>query len=269
MSFRRSAIGFSLALASLCVPALVAAQELAQVAPQQLRRVDPPSPSMSAKELEARGEELCGQKYYADAMDYFSAAIEKHDSAQLRNKMGIAQLQMMRFSESKKSFEKAIKLNKAYPEAYNNLGVVFYMSKNNGKAIKYYERAIKIQPLSASFHSNLGTVLFDRKEFNKAAQEYARAMQLDPLIFERQSRNGVSIKSMNPADRAQYAYTIAKLYLHTGDVTHCLLYLRKAQEEGIVLSKKLDSDPAFSQYRKDPRFMAVMNHQPMELPDPQ
>lgn len=251
----------------ICLPGLLSAQQMAQLAPEQLRRVEPPSATLSAQQLEFRGDELCSQKYYADAMDYFRAAIEKHDSAPLRNKMGIAELQMMRFSEAKKNFERALKLNKQYSEAYNNLGVVYYMNKNNRKAVKNYEKAIKIEPLFASFHSNLGTALFDRKQYNKAAQEYARAMQLDPLIFERHSRNGISLKSMNPEDRAQYAYTIAKLYLHTGDVTKCLLYLRKAQEEGIVLSKKLDSDPAFSHYRKDPRFLAVMNHEPLELPD--
>src|SRR5581483_1075537 len=45
--------------------------------PTQLRRIEPPSPTASVKELEERGDILRAEKYYADAIDYYQAAIKK------------------------------------------------------------------------------------------------------------------------------------------------------------------------------------------------
>src|SRR5438445_756167 len=47
-----------------------------QVGPP-VRRIEPPSLTASAEELELRGDELRGEKAYADAMDYFRAALAK------------------------------------------------------------------------------------------------------------------------------------------------------------------------------------------------
>ncbi len=256
----------TLALSTLAFATIVCSQT-AQTTPEQLRRVDPPSPTATAKQLEARGDELRGVKFYADAIDYFHAAIEKQDSAPLRNKLGISELEMMRYHDAKKDFERAIKLDKNYAEAYNNLGVIYYADDhNNRRAVRSYEHAIKINPNHASFHSNLGTALFARKQFEKAAKEYQRAMEIDPTIFEHHSRFGMTAQ-LTPGDRGQFAFTIAKLYLRAGDIQRCLLYLRKAQEEGVKVAEKLATDPAFENVRSDPRFVAVIRHQPTEGPE--
>lgn len=243
--------------------------QIAQTTPEQLRRVEPPNPSATVPELERRGDELRFYKFYADAGDYYLAAIAKHDSAVLRNKLGIAELNMMRYRDSKKAFERAIKLDNHYAEAFNNLGVIYYADDhNNRKAIRNYEKAIKLNDQMASFYSNLGTALFASRKYEKAAKEYQRAMEIDPTIFEHHSRFGTTA-NLTPADRGQFAFTIAKLYLHSGDIQHCLLYLRKAQEEGIKVSQKLASDPAFHSYQNDPRFVAVIRHEAIaEAPDP-
>src|SRR3954468_5513501 len=126
--------------------------------PAQLRRIEPPPPNATAFQLEERGDILRAEKYYADAIDYYQAAIRKSNSpAPLFNKAGIAELQMLHFNEAKHLFERAIKANPKYPEATNNLGVVYYNTRSYRKAIKFYNKAIAIESDSASFHSNLGT----------------------------------------------------------------------------------------------------------------
>src|SRR5512144_806621 len=82
------------------------------------RRVEPPSPTASAQELETRGDELRSDKYFLDAVDYYRAALAKAPSAVLYNKRGIAELQMQRFKESIADFERAIKLNRQEPDFY-------------------------------------------------------------------------------------------------------------------------------------------------------
>jgi tetratricopeptide (TPR) repeat protein len=236
--------------------------------PAQLRRIEPPSLGASAQQLEDRGDVLRAEKYYADAIDYYEAAIRKSTSpAQLYNKEGIAQLQMLHWDEAKRLFERARKANARYPEATNNLGVVYYNTRSYRKAIRFYNQAISFNAQAASFHSNLGTAYFAARKYGKATQEYATALSIDPEIFERHSQAGITAHMSSPEDRALYSYVIAKMYATRNDVEHCLLYLKKAMEEGFKVSESFQKDHEFSGFRKDPRFLTLLNHGPMPLPE--
>jgi tetratricopeptide (TPR) repeat protein len=233
--------------------------------PEQLRRVPPPPDDLTAAELETRADQLRFEKNYADSLDYYHAAMKKQESATLHNKAGIAELQMLRYDEAKKSFERAVKLDSKYADAHNNLGVIHYVKRNYRRAVKSYSKAIKLHDDSASYHSNLGTALFARQDFGKAAQEYMRAMELDPEIFDRTSQNGVSAKLGSPADRAHYNYVIAKTFASRGDTEHCLLYLRKAMEDGFPGINDVYKEAAFAAVRRDPRFVALMESKPLAI----
>lgn len=267
----RSWFAFSFALAAVCsfaqteIP-LLNDGSTTMTTPTQLRRIEPPSADASAAELEQRGDTLRAEKYYADAIDYYEAALRKTSQrAQLYNKEGIAELQMMHFNEAKHLFEHAMKTNARYPEATNNLGVVYYNMRSYGRAIKYYHRAIRINADSASFHSNLGTAFFAKHEYEKASQEYAMALSLDPEIFERHSQTGITAHMSSPEDRARYSYVIAKMFATRGDADRCLLYLKKAMEEGFKVAEGFQKDREFAGFRKDPRFISLLDHPPAAL----
>jgi tetratricopeptide (TPR) repeat protein len=230
--------------------------------PDQLRRVPPPSKTASAKDLEMQADILRAEKNYADSLDYYRAAIKAHDSAVLENKAGIAELQMQHIEDAKDRFEKAVKLDRSYPDALNNLGVAFYMKKNYKKAIKTYSKAIKERPGSSSFHSNLGSAYFASKEFDKAFAEYGEAMQIDPDIFTRQSTSGVSAKLGSPEDRAKFHFVIAKVFAQRGDADNCILYLRKAMEDGFPAIDDVYKESEFAAIVKDPRFVTLMASRP-------
>ena len=223
--------------------------------PAEVRRAEPPPASWSAQELEARADSLRAEKAYADSLDYYRAALAKRpDAAVLHNKMGMAELLMQRFGRARKAFERALKADPGYAEAMNNLGVVYYMENNHKKAIKHYLKAVALRPDSASFHSNLGTAYFARKQYEQASTSYLRALELDPEVFERRSRTGVSAHMASPSDRARYSYVIAKMYARAGDAERCLLYLKKAIEQGYPEIKQVYTDEEFATVRKDPRF---------------
>jgi tetratricopeptide (TPR) repeat protein len=234
--------------------------------PAQLRQVSPPEATLSAKELEIRADSLRTQKAYADSLDYYNAAIRKEPTSQLYNKAGIAQLQMMRHDDARKSFQNAIKLDKKNAEARNNLGVIYYIRENYRKAVKEYKKAIAVKGDSASFYSNLGTAEFSRKKYEQASEAYLKALELDPDVFERRSNAGVQMHMASPQDRAGYHYTIAKMFATRGDADRCLLYLRKAMEEGYPEISKVYKEEAFVGVRSDPRFMALMENKPPAIP---
>ncbi|HVH86892.1 MAG TPA: hypothetical protein VM912_09215, partial [Terriglobales bacterium] len=81
----RSWFAFSFALATACSFAQTEIPKandtsITMTTPTQLRRIEPPSPQASVPDLEQRGDILRAEKYYADAIDYYEAAIAKSAS---------------------------------------------------------------------------------------------------------------------------------------------------------------------------------------------
>ncbi len=262
-------LGTSLLLASSALTQITIYRgEDVATTPDALRRVPPPDLTQSADQLEARADQLRSEKLFADAVDYFKAAIKKDPTAQRYNKMGIAELQMRHDDEAKKLFEKALKLDANYAEARNNLGVSYFNKKNYKKAAQNYEKAIKIKPDSASFYSNLGTAYFSRKQFEKALTAYNQALELDPDVFDRTSRIGVSILQRTKEDRAQYLYVIAKSFAIRGDTDRCLIYLRKAIEDGYPVQAKIAQDRGFAAVINDKRVKELLSEKMAVIPDP-
>ena len=247
---------FSLSLPAQKVPS---PQDTVLTPPAQVQRPEPPSPTATARELELAGDRLREQKLYADATDYYEAALKRGgDTAVIRNQEGIAKLMMVHLDDARKDFERAVKLDREYPEAYNNLGVVFYYKKNFKRAIKEYDKAVKLRDESASFHSNLGSAYFARKEYEQANAQYQRALDIDPDIFERRSTNGIALHLMSAEDRAKFDYVLARMYARQSNFDRALLYLRKAIEDGYKKMNEVYSDNEFAALRKDPRFNELM-----------
>jgi tetratricopeptide (TPR) repeat protein len=240
-------------------PAQVAHSEQVQIAPPLVRAVDPPADDATAETLEHQGDGLRAEKLFLDALDYYRAALaKKPNNAQLLNKIGITELMLMRYKEAKKSFEKSIRADGGYADAYNNLGVILYENKKYSAAIKQYRKAIEKDGSSASFFSNLGAAYFSKRDFDPAVEAYAHALQLDADVFNRTSRNGVQAQLPSPEDRARYDYTVAKLYAKMGLSDQSLEYLRKAMEAGYKDLKNVYKDVEFTALRKDPRFTELM-----------
>lgn len=280
-SFRTSTLGLSLALVfTTSIVSGATAQRLiddtpratdgnttAAQTPEQLRRVDPPSPNTSADQLELRADSLRVQKLLPDAIDYYRAAIRIRPTAQLWNKMGMSELLMFHLAAARKDFDKSIKLDHKFADAYNNRAVVYYQWRNLGRAVKDYRKAIKLRGDFATYHSNLGTAFFEGKQFDKAQAEYMRALAIDPNVFDHNPGMGVSAHLVGSKDRARYNYTIAKMFAVHGDNDHALLFLRKALEDGYKTYKDLYADEGFAKLRQDPRFTALMDNKPVALPE--
>lgn len=219
--------------------------------------VSPPSETASAEELEQQGDTLRGQKAYLDSIDYYRAAVKKHDTPILHNKIGISFFELMRDRDAKKEYQLALHLDKNYAEAHNNLGALYYHEAHYGPAIKEYKKAIQLSDLNASFHSNLGTAYFSSKEFDLAVREYVRALSLDPEIFERKIQGGSSIRMVSSSDLAHFHYMMAQMYGQRGDMERCRYYLEKANEEGYPIKDALHDDQ-FAGLRKDPNFLSFV-----------
>lgn len=227
-------------------------------------RVDP---SLSASDLENHADQLRAAKEYADAYDFYRAALAKNPtSAVLYNKLGINELMSLHLHQAKSHFEHALHLDRRLASAYNNLGVLEYALKKYRASIKNYEKAIRLDE-NATYYSNLGAAYFAKKNFPKATEAYSKAVQIDPGVFDKASRAGITGQIASPEDRAHFSYVLAELYARQGLTDRSLECLRRALEEGYSHADDAYSDTAFSQLRKDPRFVALMSKRPPAISD--
>ena len=212
---------------------------------------------------EQRGDILMATKRYREAIDVYREG--PGDSAILHNKTGIAFHQLQNLPAARKEYETAVKLDKQYSEALNNLGTTYYSQQNYRRSIRLYKQALKIAPRSASIYSNLGTAYFGRKDYKSATLNYQRALELDPEVFERHSHYGSLLQERSYTERAKFHYYMAKTYAQAGQQERALLYIRKALEEGFTERKKFLEEEEFSMLRGLPEFQLLLASEPRVL----
>jgi len=219
-----------------------------------------PAPIISA---EMRGDILMARKMYREAAEAYKEGPK--DSAVLLNKTGIAYHQMLELSPAEKYYRLAVKTNREYSEAINNLGTVYYARKSYRRSIGEYRKALRINPKSASIWSNLGMGYFARKEYKRAEESWQKALALDPDVFENHSTQGVLLQKRSVDERAKFHYFVAQGYAKKGQNDRALLYIRKALEEGFKDRKKLQEDPAFVALQDLDEFKQLLALEPRVL----
>lgn len=212
---------------------------------------------------ETRGDIFMARKMYREAIETYGT-VEPATAVTL-NKMGIANHQMANLDAAKKYYEKSLKVNSRYAEAYNNLGTIYYAKKSYRRAISYYKKALNLTPLSASIYSNMGTAQFARRKYKEAFEAYQTALQLDPEVFEHRSTQGVLLMERTVAERAKFHFYLAKTYAKGGQNERALQYIRKAIEEGFKDKSKFLEDGDFAELRKLPEFDELMKLEPRAL----
>ncbi|MEO5925760.1 MAG: tetratricopeptide repeat protein [Bryobacteraceae bacterium] len=220
-----------------------------------------PSPRVIAEKNvaltdEVRGDIMMARKMYRDAIDFYKPSSSK--SAIMANKAGIAYHQLGDLDNAKKLYERAIKLDKLYPEAHNNLGTIHYAKKSYGNAIKSYERALALTPNAAAVWTNLGTAYFARKKYEEALRAYQTAMKIDPEVFERRGTNGVMLQERSVEEKAMFYYTLAKSYAKAGDEERMLKYIRFALESGFKQKQRFLDEPEFATFKEGVTFKELL-----------
>jgi predicted O-linked N-acetylglucosamine transferase (SPINDLY family) len=87
---------------------------------------------------------------------------------------------LRREDEALASYDKALALEPAYPDAWNNRGVVLKDLKRLDEALTCFDRAIALQPNYVDAYVNRAPVLRDLKRVDEAADSLAKALALKP-----------------------------------------------------------------------------------------
>jgi tetratricopeptide (TPR) repeat protein len=220
----------------------------------------PASPQTPRQKDELQARIFMARKQYAEAAGVYSRLAEENPkNAAYYNFLGIAQLQDGKLNDARKSFDRATKVDRRFADAYNNLGATYYVEKRYKNAITQYERCLALKPNVASVYTNIGYAYFAEKKLPKAMEAFHEALSIDPKVFEETGRSGSILSYRSVADRGLFNFMLAKDFAQNGDAENCLVYLRRAADEGYKDLGKVRTDPAFAKVITDPNVKALLD----------
>jgi tetratricopeptide (TPR) repeat protein len=223
----------------------------------------PPEPTFAPLTPEQHGDLFMARRMFREAIAVYKTAPQ--NSPVIWNKIGIAWHNLGEFPLARTSYEHALKVDKTYAEAINNLGTIYYAEKKYRTAINRYKRALALAPEKASFWSNLGTAYFQQGKYPLMRDAYVKAISLDPEIFEHRGIAGTEMQERTVADRARMHFELACLYAKIGKDDLALQYLRHSFEEGFKDKDKVRKSPEFAGMLENPEFIEVMALEPRVL----
>jgi tetratricopeptide (TPR) repeat protein len=229
---------------------------------------DPGHPQLTPEEM---GDLLMARKQYPEAVEaYRQLTAQNPGNAVYWNKLGIALHQQAALTAALKSYERALKANPQYADAENNIGTIWYQRKKYSKSIRAYKKAIKITDDMPVLYSNLGYAYFADKKYEDSIAAFRTALAKDPQFFERNSsRTGSVLQDRSVTDRGRFYFMLAKSFAESGNYERCILYLRKAKEEGYAtFAADLKKDQDFAAVMKDPGVLDLLAPKPDYVAEP-
>jgi len=201
------------------------------------------------------------RKQFREAQDLFhKLTVEQPKNAIYWNELGISFHNQSELELALKCYQKSAKLDPHYPDAQNNVGTIYYERKKYAKAIRSYKKAISLREDFASFYLNLGYAYFGEKNYEESIAAFRKALQIDPDMFDAgRSRSGTVIQDRSiSSDRARFYFLLAKSFAESGNVERCIIYLKKARDEGYQDMNAVKSDPSFLIVIKDPAVQELL-----------
>lgn len=212
---------------------------------------------------------MARKDYREAALSYKRLADQNPRNPVYLNKLGIALHQQAALGAALKYYERASKVDPSYADAQNNIGTVWYQRKKFGRAIKAYQKAINIRSDMPVLHSNLAYAYFGDKKYEQAIASFRQALALDPQFFDHNtSKNGSVLQDRSVGDRGRFYFLLAKSFAEAGNIERCVIYLRKAKDEGYKELSAVKSDPSFAAVLEDPAIQEVLAPKPPESTQP-
>jgi type IV pilus assembly protein PilF len=187
----------------------------------------------------------------------FSAACattHRENRAEAYYKLGIAYLSDNKVQQAFVEFHKAYELDPHNKEILNAIGIVYLLHLDETeKAISYFERAVKEDPLYSEAFNNLGYGYEKKGEFEKAISFYRKALSnpLYPTAEKAYINMGNSYLGLGNFEAALQSFKEAikrspNLSLAYWRIALCLNSMGRYGDAATAVSEALRLDPAYA-----------------------
>ncbi len=149
------------------------------------------------------------------------------------------------YSKAKKLYDKAIKEDPKFVEAYDNVGVVCRKLEKYDEAISYYLKSTELYPEGIMAYQNLGTVYGLQGKHTDAFNAYKRISEIAPEDAEGWfGMANTSLTMQNFSEAVTYAKKALEIYVeeeshHLGDGYHLLGLAHYYNDENEAARKNL------------------------------
>jgi tetratricopeptide (TPR) repeat protein len=237
------------------------AQSLGSATLRQVSAAQPATanPEMTPNQMEElRGDIFFARKMYPEAIQTYSRLLKQEPrDVPLLNKLGVVYEKAGDDGRAEHQFKQAIKFDKTYASAYNNVGTVEYSRHKYSHAIEWYEKTLALRPDMAAVYCNLGYAYFDQKKYPEAMDSFQRAIEIDPHALTQSGSNGSVVEPRGTSDQGLFYFFIARTYAQLGNAERCAHYLKMSRDDGYVKFISAKTDQAFAKVIADPQVQAV------------
>jgi superkiller protein 3 len=175
-----------------------------------------------SKPTETEREETKDRPITAEAIHHFNLAVSLSNQRETLRAI--------------QAYQKAIELNPAYVEAYNNLGIIYQEAGDLDRALQVYRKATEINPQYEKAYNNLGILLLLKGRLEEATEAFQKALTINPNNVESLINLGVLFRKQGQSDRGIEFYQKALVINPLRGETHYNIGLLYDEIENVELA---------------------------------
>jgi tetratricopeptide (TPR) repeat protein len=161
----------------------------------------------AAQDAYNRGTNLLNSGRYREAIPYFDKAIRLNPRyVEAYNNRGNAYRDLGQYQRAIQDYDEAIRLNPRLVHPYYNRGNAYSSLRQHQRAIQDYDEAIRLNPRLAAAYIQRGIAYADLGQHQRAIQDYNEAIRLNPRYVEAYNNRGNAYRDLRQHQRAIQDY---------------------------------------------------------------
>ncbi|OGF68205.1 MAG: hypothetical protein A2Y62_05460 [Candidatus Fischerbacteria bacterium RBG_13_37_8] len=120
------------------------------------------------------------------------------------NLRGSLLMKANRMQDALNDFNKVIELDEKNSEAYSKIGNIFFMTKDYQKAEAYYQKALQHDEKRTDALNGIGALMLQQKRYQAAIEYFKRALKNEPTFYEAYINLAIGYISMGNYSEARY-----------------------------------------------------------------
>lgn len=186
---------------------------------------------------------------YHDRTSYFKkAAFSSRDRSLVRYNLGKAYHAAHDFESAKHEYRRAIELNPNRPDAYVDLGEIYFQEGKPEQSIDMNNKALKMNSRHALALTNLGAVYYKQNRMNEAIELWKKAIDIDHDLlpaYENIFHHYFTLERF--MDASAYVESLSKrgIQLHGGVASSFAYYRNRVEGRRYFSQNKFDDAESY------------------------